>query len=278
VKLHAFVPLVTYPDPSSDAVAANAVAAAKWIGAGLHALALNADIPEVSNAFSRLLINVPNMIREAEELSRKRGAHLVEEIERRAGAAGVELTTETVATRLPLLADEAATRARYFDVSLIGWESGNPTSRMTAETVLFGSGRPVLLLPELSSAAPLDRAAIAWDGSRVAARAVADALPFLERAAAITVLTVLDEKPLKDEDAGDRLVVALRRRGLEAEAAKVKAEDCAISETLQQGAIERGCNLLVMGAYGHSRVRDFVLGGATAGVLDDLLLPALLSH
>ena len=73
-------------------------------------------------------------------------------------------------------------------------------------------------------------------------------------------------------------MASLRRRGLEAEAASVEAEDGPISETLQQGAIERGCNVLVMGAYGHSRVRDFVLGGATAGVLDDLLLPILLSH
>jgi nucleotide-binding universal stress UspA family protein len=278
VKRHAFVPLVTYPDANSDAIATNTVAAAKWIGAGLHALALTADIPEVSNAFSRLLINVPGMIREAEELSRKRGSHLLGELGKQAGAAGVQLTTETVATGLPLLADEAATRARYFDISLLGWEAGNPTSRMTTETVLFGSGRPAVLLPELSAVAPLDRLAIAWDGSRVAARAVADALPFFERATAITVLTVLDEKPLTDRDAGERLVAALRRRGLEAEVAPVKAEDCAIAETLQQSAIERGCKLLVMGAYGHSRVRDFVLGGATAGVLDDLLMPVLLSH
>ena len=183
------------------------------------------------------------------------------------------MTTEEAAAGIALLADAAATRARYCDISLIGWESGNPTSRMTAETVLFGSGRPAVLLPELSGVAPLDHLAIAWDGSRVAARAVADAQPFLERASRITVLTVLDEKPLKERDAGERLVEALRRRGLAAEAASVNAEDCPIAETLQQRAIERGSDLLVMGAYGHSRVRDFVLGGATAGILSDLLLP-----
>jgi len=278
VKLQAFVPLVTYPDSNSDAVAANAVAAAKWVGADLHVLALNADIPEVANAFSRLLIDVPAMIRQAEDLSRKRGGHLLEAILGHAKAAGVDVATEEGAAAIALLADAAATRARYFDISLIGWEAGNPTSRMTAESVLFGSGRPAMLLPELSSVASLDHLAIAWDGSRVAARAVADAQPFLERAASITVLTVLDEKPLKERDAGDRLAAALRRRGLAAEAASVKAEDCPIAETLQQGAIERGSNLLVMGAYGHSRVRDFVLGGATAGILSDLLLPVLLSH
>jgi len=84
---------------------------------------------------------------------------------------------------------------------------------MTAENVLFGSGRPAVLLPELSSVETPDRLAIAWDGSRAAARGVADARPFLERASAITVLTIVGEKPLKEGDAGERLADALRRRG-----------------------------------------------------------------
>ncbi|MCC2690276.1 MAG: universal stress protein [Rhizobiaceae bacterium] len=274
----AFVPLVTYPDANSDALAANAVAAARWIGADLNVLVLNADIPQISNAFSRLLIDVPDMIRGAEELSRKRSALLLEAIGNQARAVGLQVRSEKAAAGIARLGDAAATRARYCDISLIGWEAGNPTSRMTAETVLFGSGRPAILLPELSGVAPLDHLAIAWDGSRVAARAVADAQPFLGRASRITVLTILDEKPLKERDAGERLVDALRRQGLAAEAASVNAEDCPIAETLQQAAIERGSNLLVMGAYGHSRVRDFVLGGATAGILSDLQLPVLLSH
>lgn len=278
MKLQALVPLVTYPEPNTDAIAANAVAVAAQLGADLHALALNADIPPVSNALSRFLINVPEMIRETETLSRERGEHLLDAIRAQASAAGVAATTDAVTQQPALLGDAVAAHARYFDLALIGWEAGNATSRMTAEAAVFGSGRPAILLPELSSVAALDHVAIAWDGSRVAARAVADAQPFLGRAARITVFTVTGEKPLREKNAGERLAGGLHRRGLRAEAVSIRAEDCPIAETLQQGAIERGCKLLVMGGYGHSRVRDFVLGGATQGVLDDLLLPVLLAH
>jgi nucleotide-binding universal stress UspA family protein len=149
---------------------------------------------------------------------------------------------------------------------------------MTAEAVVFGSGRPTILVPELAQPRPFDHVAIAWDGSRVAARAVADAAPLLQRATKISVLTVVGEKPLPEKDPGARLAGSLQKRGLSAEAVEIGAEDCPISTTLQQRAIELGAALLVMGGYGHSRVRDFVLGGATEGVLSDLEIPVLLSH
>jgi nucleotide-binding universal stress UspA family protein len=278
VKSQAFLPLVTYADPNTDAVAANAATVAAGIGVDLHALAINADIPNVSSPLSKFLLNVPEMIRQAEALSRKRGTHLLQAVTEQASTIGVNVTTNEIVAPIAMMGDVAATHARYYDFSLLGWEAGNATSRMTAEAVIFGSGKPAILLPELSRMASIDHIAIAWDGSRVAARAVADARPFLERAARITVLTVLDEKPLKEKDAGERLAASLRQRGLPAEALSINAEDCPIAETLQQHAIERGCKLLVMGGYGHTRIRDFVLGGATAGVLDDLRLPILLSH
>lgn len=209
VTFQVLLPLVTYTDPNADAVAGNAAAVAAHIGADLHALAINADIPDVSNALSKLLLNVPEMIREAETLSRKRGAHLLQVVKEQASTIGVNVTTNEIAAPIATLGDVAATHARYYDLSLLGWEAGNATSRLTAEAVVFGSGRPTILLPQLSRAASIDHVAIAWDGSRVAARAVADARPFLERAARITVLIVLDEKPLKEKDAGEQLVASL---------------------------------------------------------------------
>ena len=278
MKPLAFLPLVTYPDPNSEAVAANAVAIAAQLGAELHALAVNVDIPDVSNALSKFLLNMPEMVRNAEALSRKRGEELLAAVEKQASLAGVSVTTERAAAAFALLGDAAAMHARYFDISLVGWEAGNTTSRVTAEAVIFGSGRPTILLPELSAVDSLDHVAVAWDGSRVAARAVADAGPFFERASRLSILTVLDEKPLHEKDAGERLAAGLRKRRVPAEAVPIHAEDCPIGVTLQERSIELGCNLLVMGGYGHSRVRDFVLGGATDGVLSDLRLPVLLSH
>lgn len=278
MKLQAFLPLVTYPDANADVVAIHAVALAAQIGAGIHALAINVDIPDISNALSKLLLDTPEMIRQAETASRRRGEHLLGVVKEKASVAGVDAVTGVVTAPPVGLGDAAATHARYFDLSLIGWEAGNATSRMTAEAVIFGSGRPAILLPKTTDIAEIDHVAVAWDGSRVAARAVADARLFLERAARISVITVLDEKPLKEKDTGERLANELLKRGFNAEAVPTEAEDRPIDETLQQAAIDKGCQLLVMGGYGHSRIRDFVLGGATEGVLTELRMPILLSH
>src|SRR5690606_19630408 len=108
-------------------------------------------------------------------------------------------------------------------------------------------------------------------------RAATDARPFLARAKKVSVLTVADEKKLVVED-GARLASSLRRGGTEAEAVVLHGKGAAVARTLQDGAKERGCGLLVMGGYGHSRVRDFVMGGATEGVLKSLSMPVMLSH
>lgn len=278
MKLEAFVPFVTYPEASSDAFAAHAVSFAAKIDAGLHAIAINADIPDISNPLSKWLLDTPALIRQAEAASRQRGEHLLALLKKRADDGGVAIATTAIAAPIAMLGEVAASRARYFDLSFVGWEASNATSRMTAEAVIFGSGRPTILLPELLEIATLDHIAIAWDGSRVAARAVADAGFLLGRASRISVITVLDEKPLAEKDAGKRLASTLYERGLNAEPVSIDAQDCPIAETLQQAAIEKGAGLLVMGGYGHSRIRDFVLGGATEGVLSDLSMPILLSH
>ncbi|RUV74829.1 MAG: universal stress protein [Mesorhizobium sp.] len=278
MKIQAILPLVTYPDANSDAVAANAVAVAAYLGADLQALTLNADIPDVSNTLSRLLLKLPELIKQAERVSRERGEHLLAKVKEEAAKQDVNLTTMAASPALAFLGEAAAAEARYFDIALLGWEASNLTSRACAEAVIFGAGRPVLLLPELTTIQTIDHVAIAWDGSRVAARAMADAAPFLVRAAKISVLTVVDEKPLREGDMGERLAAGLRKRGLAAEGFSIHAEDCPIGVSLQERAIERGAKLLAMGGYGHSRVRDFVLGGATQDVLDDLRLPVLFSH
>jgi nucleotide-binding universal stress UspA family protein len=278
MKMQAILPLVTYPDANSDAVAANAVAIASHLGADLHAVALNADIPDVSNAMSVLLLNLPELIKQTERLSRERGEHLLTKVQEEAAKQSVNLTTGAMSAALALFGYAAAAEARYFDIALLGWEAGNPTSRASSEAIIFGAGRPAVLLPELFAIGSIGHIAIAWDGSRVAARAMADATPFLERASKISVLTVVDEKPLKEGAGGERLAIGLKKRGLSAEWISIRAEDCPIGVSLQEHAIEQGAKLLVMGGYGHSRVRDFVLGGATQGVLEDLRLPVLFSH
>jgi nucleotide-binding universal stress UspA family protein len=278
MKLMATLCLATYPDANSPAIAANSVAVVKQLDATLHAIAINVDIPDVSNALSRYLLDLPSKIREVEATSRRHGKTLLEAVAKEASQGAVALTTQEIAAAPALMGDVAANQCRYFDLCLVGLAPDNPAARMIAEAILFGAGRPTLLLPDAMDVGALDHVVIAWDGSRVAARAVADARPFLERASRVTIVSATDEKPLPGKDIGERLAEGLRMRGLTADAASIQAGDRSIGVALQEHALKIGGNLLVMGGYGHSRVRDFVLGGATEGVLADLRLPVLLSH
>jgi len=278
VKTIASLSLATYPDANSQKIAANAVAVVKQVDAALHAVAVNVDIPDVSNALSNYLLDLPYKIQEVEATSRKRGKDLLEAIARQAAHGGVTITTQELTAPPALMGEVAAGHCRYFDLCLVGWAPANDTARIMAEAILFGSGRPTLILPDSTDVGMLDHVVIAWDGSRVAARAVADAQAFLERASMITVVTVTDEKPLPGQGIGERLALGLRTRGLAAEASSIQAGDRSIGTVLQEHALKVGGSLLVMGGYGHSRVRDFVLGGATEGILADLRLPVLLSH
>ena len=278
MKLMASLSMATYPDANSAKIAANAVALVAQVDAVLHAVAINVDIPDVSNALSTYLLDLPYKIREVEATSRKRGKDLLEAVIQEAAHAGVTISTQELAAPPALMGDVATKHSRYFDVCLVGWAPDNQTARMLAEAILFGSGRPTLLLPDSTDVGALGHVVIAWDGSRVAARAVADARAFLERASMVTVVTVTDEKPLPGQGIGEHLALGLRTRGLVAEAVSIQAGDSSIGTALQEHALKIGGNLLVMGGYGHSRVRDFVLGGATEGILADLRLPVLLSH
>lgn len=278
MKLRVVAPLLTYPDASTPSWARTAAAISKLLDADLHALALEADIPSVSNALSRVLIDVPEMIRQAERLSARNGADLLAAARTEAEARGLGFAASVTRAQPALLGQAAAEQARYFDMALVGWSAGNPGTRLLAEAILFGSGRPTMLVPDDAPVDRLGRLAIAWDGSRVAARAVADARMLLKSATEISVITVTDEKPLKHKDAGERLAESLRQAGLRARFSPARAGDRPVAETLQRHAAEGGADLLVMGGYGHSRLRDFVLGGATEGVLSDLRIPVLLSH
>ncbi|TIL32368.1 universal stress protein [Mesorhizobium sp.] len=278
MKTIALLPVITYPEPNPEMVVPRAVAMAAALGAQLHALAINVEIRNISNALSRRLVDVPKMTREAEALCRDRGEAFLAKVVLEAKRAGVDTTTGAVASNAPLLNDTAAIQARYYDLVLCAWEANNPTSRTTAQAIIFGSGRPTILLPEVEPVKKLHSVAIAWDGSRVAARAVADAHQVLRRASKITVLTVTGEKSLQETDAAQSLAQGLNLRGLSAEAMPFVSEDCPVEVSLQERAIEIGADLMIMGAFGHTRLRDFVLGGATKGILSDVRLPIMLSH
>ena len=278
MQAEAFLPLMTYPDANADILPRKAVRFAAAHRLRVSAMAMRVDIPAVSNVVSEMLMNAPDMIKEAQRLSMQRAQKLESLLREEADRAGVPVSIHEGRYKLPRLGEEAAGHARYCDVSLVGWRKDNPTARMLIEALIFGSGRPTVLLPEAGEDEIFDHIAIGWDGSRVAARAVSDAQALLARARTVSVVSVTGEKVFEAVHPCERLAEHLKAKGLNAEAVSSPLDGRRIGAALQETAIASGAGLLVMGGYGHSRLRDFVLGGATQGVIEDLRLPVLLAH
>jgi nucleotide-binding universal stress UspA family protein len=273
----AYLPLITYPDTVSDASVATAVRLALSLDCELHVTTFSARIPRVSTPLGALLLDVPGMIRVTEENSRNQCQHLQELVLSCAGRSA-KVGCHSRETVPGLTGDAAATEARYFDLSLVPWAEDKPVLQDLAQAVVFGSGRPTVLVPPSGDWAPITHIAVAWDGSRVAARALADAMMLIGPETRVTVVTVENEKQLERQDIAETLADSLKRRGLSATALSVPLGGRPIGEVLQASALEAGADLLVMGGFGHSRIRDFVLGGATKGILAGLRMPVLISH
>jgi nucleotide-binding universal stress UspA family protein len=273
----AYMPLATYPEVVPDESILAAARFAASLECTLHLTTFAVDIPQVSSPLLRLLVDIPGLVRTAEEKSKaecRRLEGLVQE------AGGSTLTVHCANRQVVLGAalDAAAEEARYFDLAVLPLSVETTASRDMAEAVVFGSGRPTVLVPPSAVPVALDHVAMAWDGSRAAARALGDVLPLLTKGGRVSVLTVQDEKPLSGPDLAGTLVSSLQTRGFSAEPLKIELAERTIAGALQEAALSAGAQVLAMGGFGHSRVRDFVLGGATTGVLADLRLPILLSH
>jgi nucleotide-binding universal stress UspA family protein len=171
--------------------------------------------------------------------------------------------------------------ARLRDLSIFPINPAEEGQRSIVEALIFESGRPVLLLPEGAMRqlpSSFDTVAVAWDHSRPAARAVADALPLLRTAKRVLVVTVADEKRLHRPDSGVELCKHLARHGVEVTFDRVQAKGRAIGDVLEAYASGHNVHLMVMGGFGHSRLREFVLGGATRSVLARPFTWTLVSH
>jgi nucleotide-binding universal stress UspA family protein len=168
--------------------------------------------------------------------------------------------------------------ARLHDLTIVPVPEGH--DQWYAEAVIFGSGRPTLVLPEGPRTRPfeLGTVAVAWDFSRAAARAVSDAMPLLEKARKVRIVTVTDEKKLDSKHSAEALAKNLARHGIDVVLDKVGANGKPIGEVLETYTVSHQVDVLVMGAYGTSRWREFILGGATKSLLSKPPLPILFSH
>ena len=278
MSLDILVPIHTYPDGNSTNLAHHCKSIALHLDATVHAVVLDVEFPNVSSPLGNMLIDVPNLLSGAKSVCREHGMAVVSAMEVEMKAVGLQFRTTHVESYPGAVGDFVGKLGRYHDTVVIGIKADDVTARATAEAVLFGSGKATLLVPEDAQPKPFGHVMIAWDGSRAAARAVADAREFLNRAERVTILSVTDEKEFPNSDIGEQLADHLARHKIKTDIAKTSSHGRPIAETLQDYAHEIEARLLVMGAFAHSRMRDFVLGGATSGILKNLRVPVLLSH
>jgi nucleotide-binding universal stress UspA family protein len=171
--------------------------------------------------------------------------------------------------------------ARRFDLAVVGQMEPDRMApdNLFVESALFESGRPIVVVPYIQNEGlKLGRVLVCWDGSRNAARAMADAMPFLRRGTAIEIVTVSDGRGAKDEIAGADIGRHLARHGLAVEVKRLVADATDVASTILSYAADCAADFIVMGGYGHSRLREFVLGGMTRSMLGAMTVPALMSH
>ena len=195
--------------------------------------------------------------------------------------AGVSYETRSVNASIAGAAERLGRLGRRFDLVIVGQPDRDKSApvEVVDEGVLFESGRPVIFVPYIQKAGlKLDHVMVCWDGSRAASRAVADSLPFLEKAKQVEIVIVANKAGKSDEVPGADLGQHLARHGLKVDVKRITSPDIDVPSTILSYAADSSADMIVMGGYGHSRLREFILGGVTRGILETMTVPALMSH
>jgi|GEM_PF-124495 len=168
-----------------------------------------------------------------------------------------------------------ASLARNFDVSVVPQAKDGDND--FAEATVFGAGRPAIIVPYIhQTAISLSRMLVCWDGSRAAARAIGDAWPLLERASSVEIVSVGNKDKLADSHywLGEHFA----QHGVTARLTVLDPADNDVGNVILSYAADAGTSIIVMGAYGHSRTREWILGGVTQTILKTMTVPVLMSH
>jgi nucleotide-binding universal stress UspA family protein len=195
-----------------------------------------------------------------------------------AGISGEPLTTSA---SLAGASDQFARMARRFDLAIVGQADPEVSSmeQIIGETTLFESGRPMIMVPYIQKAPfKTDNVMVCWDGSRTAARAVADAIPIIHNSGRVEIVIVASERGKQDEIEGADIGQHLARHGLKVDVHRISGGNIDVGDALLSHAADSSADLMVMGGYGHSRLREFVLGGVTRSIFESMTVPVLLSH
>lgn len=273
--------LTTYPQPTPAAAIDEAIDFAVAVGAKLSAIACGIKIRAPGSLLADVLLDIPAMVAVETRKSSYNAEALLAAFQDAAEKRSVFQERILEHCLAPEVPDVLIEYARLRDLTIVPVPEGAFFDQWYAESIIFGSGRPTLVLPQTrqrTGAFSLNTVVVAWDFSRPASRAVADALPILEQAQRVVVVTVTNEKVIDTKRSGAELAKYLARHGVEVLLDTVDAADRGVGDVLKSSIASRNADLLVMGAYGHSRIRDFILGGATKSMIAQPPVPIFLSH
>jgi len=223
----------------------------------------------------------PDFIESQRVESEQKARAAIARFDETARRVGVAAESRMVSASISGAADQLGHMARRFDLVVVGQPEADKATaaEVVDEGVLFESGRPVIFVPYIQKAAlKLDRVMVCWDGSRTATRAIADAMPFLQKAKQVEIVMIASKGFKADEAPGADLAKHLARHGLTVTLKRITSPEIDVASTILSYAADTSTDFIVMGGYGHSRLREFILGGATRGILESMTAPVLMSH
>jgi nucleotide-binding universal stress UspA family protein len=273
--------LTTYPQPTADTAVKGAVAIAAALDANIAALACEVKVKLPSSLLASAMIDLPGIAAAEARKSAAAAEHLLglfSDEARKRGVNGGTISEQAFSADVP----EMLTKyARFRDLTIMPVPEGDEFDQWYAESVIFGSGRPALIIPhdwKRRETFQLNTAVVAWDLSRPAARAVADAIPLLQKVSQVYVVSVAGDKDIDQERSAVELARHLAHHRIEVTVETVDSRGQDVGSAIAAHCASRNADLLVMGAYGHSRIRQFIFGGATRSMLARPTLPVLMSH
>ena len=267
------------PDEARPAGSEFAISLAAAHGAHLTAASVAIDYPpQLANGGTfagGLELSVVDNFVEFTEQNRKAAREAYERLVQ-SFPTGIAAEFVTIETFPQLVGDEFGRLARRFDVAII--TQGSDFAQDIVPGALFGSGRPAFVLPSgFAGPAQLTKAMVCWDGGAPAAKAVAESLPLLARAERIEIVCVKDASQSPGRPSGAELLRHLERHGVAASLCEMPATEDEGAALLSR-ADESGADFIVMGGYGHWRLRELIFGGTTQSVLAQSKLPLFMAH
>lgn len=274
------LPLTSYPRPTETRAIENAVQLLKGLEAKVSAVTFELDIRSPIGLYADPL-EIRGMLAAERKKCTTNARNLLSTFESTATRWGIAYEHHVERCKPTELRSRLVARSRVRDLTIFAMRAQDGDQQGIAEELIFGSGRPVIIFPDEPKrelAKSLTNVAIAWDSSRPCARAVGDALPFLERAKMVQIFTVADDRAIDKSASGAMLVKHLKVHGIGADFEELKSRGRPVEDVFAEYIDLNDIELLIMGAYGHSRMREFVLGGATKGMLGRPPGWVLLSH